>query len=288
MSYQARLGVGDALPVSVGLEFVRETLRKTPAVLATSGIRGTRAHSVERTRQGPSRVAGEIVFQPSPSELDTLLRLITGSTKQADNSFPLTETLPETYVSIDRVARVFTYAGCKVSRARFRGKRGEMFELRIEFEGKTEAIAAAGSLPAVALDLGKPYVFSDATLQVDAVAYAFQEVEIVLDHHLDGSRWLNALDRASLPETDRRVLVRLATPFTSDETALLALGDTPKPVTVTFANGGYQLRFTFPAVQFPAESPTVSRAGEIGLLLPGVARKSGASLEVTITNDSTA
>src|SRR6185369_10952800 len=104
-------------------EFLHESVRATRTILDTSGIRGTRSHAVERTRTGTYSVAGRIVLQPTPEELAHLLPRILGAAASGTN-YAVAETLPDFYLSIDRGAKVFTYAGCKIVKATFFGNEG--------------------------------------------------------------------------------------------------------------------------------------------------------------------
>ena len=71
VGFAAKLGIGTSEPVTEPLEFLSENLRKTGTVLDTNGIRGTRSHSAERTRNGTYTVAvnGNQVFDTSNNAL---------------------------------------------------------------------------------------------------------------------------------------------------------------------------------------------------------------------------
>src|SRR5580765_294215 len=60
-------------------EFVGERLAKIQTIVDTGGIRGTRSHPAERTRDGTYSVRGTIHYHCSKNLLDLLLPRILGS-----------------------------------------------------------------------------------------------------------------------------------------------------------------------------------------------------------------
>src|SRR5438132_14436575 len=59
-------------------EFVSENLAKKLTILETGGIRGTRSHPAERTRDGTYTVQGTVHYHCSRALLDLLLPRILG------------------------------------------------------------------------------------------------------------------------------------------------------------------------------------------------------------------
>src|SRR5216684_4234909 len=82
MGHQSRLSMaaaGTAIgSYSESHEFVGEGLAKKLTILDTAGIRGTRSHPAERTRDGTYAVGGTIQYHGSKSLLDLLLARILG------------------------------------------------------------------------------------------------------------------------------------------------------------------------------------------------------------------
>ena len=291
---QAKLGVGPTSPVTEPLEFLSESLRATKTILDTSGIRGTRSHSSERTRGGTYAVSGSITMNPSPSELNDLLEYIMGGTPTVGTpvgktTFPLGETLPAAFfVTVDRVAKVFTYNLCKIVRATFRASEGSLLEVTIDVEGGTETVANAGTFPALTLGTDAPFVFHDGVLTMQAGARAIKDFELIIDNVADTTRFMNSQTRAEIPIIDRVVTLRCTTAYTSSETALYDQAVAGAAANMTLTNGNYSLNFDIPGVlQVPAATPIVSSKGEILLAMEGVARKSGSSAELSVILDLT-
>jgi len=286
VGFAAKFAIGTADPVDQPLEFLSESLRKTGTVLDTGGIRGTRSHDAARTRNGTYTVAGTVTLNPSPLELDDLLPWILGTNEAAD-VFALADLLQSRFIQFDRVTKVFKYAGVYVNRATFRASEGGFVELSLDLIGQTETVAAAGSFPSLTLNTDPPYVFHDLAFTIGGTTYQSKEIEIVVDNRVV-SRFLNSQTATGVFAIDREVSVRFTLPYSTDEVALYDTGATGAIVNATFTNGGVSCLFSMVNVQFPAEAPIVESKDEIVLALNGIARKSGATLELVVTSDSTA
>lgn len=284
MGHQAKLGMGAASPVTEAFEFLTDNLKLMQTIIDASGIRGTRSRPKERSRESQRTVSGTITMNPNPVELDRLLPRILGAAEVAD-VFSLAETLPEFYVTSDRVTKVLTYNGCKVNRATFRASVGGPLELALEIFGKDESIGAAGTFPAISVDIASPpYILADLALVIGGTAYTCDSIEIVIDNALE-VRYGNSLTPTEINPADRQVALATRVPY-GDAATLYGSGSAGVATTATFTNGAVSCLFTFPALIFPKESPVVDSRGEEWLPINGVARKSGSTPELTVTNDS--
>lgn len=289
MGHQARLSFA-AAGTAIGsytesVEFVAENLQKRLTILETAGIRGTRSHPVERTRDGTCAVGGTIRFHATPALLDLLLPRILGAAESSD-LFALAESLPEFDVLLDRVAKRFVYGGCKVARALLQGRAGGLLELQLELLGKTETVSAT-AFPSIAPPTDPPYVFQDGTLTLSGTSRKMTEFALVIDNRVV-PRFTNSQAATDLSPTDRLVTLDCRTPYTSDEVDLYGQNvGGAGAATLAFVNGGYSTSIAIPKLQFPDHSPTVDGKQEILLQLKGTARKSGSTAELAITHDST-
>ncbi len=289
MGHASQLGLGAASPVDEAYEFVACDVGKTATHVQTEGIRGTRSRIAETVVEGTYSVGGSILMRPTPEQIDKLLPRILGGAESLD-TFPLAETLPEFFLTIDKVAKVYTYAGCKVARASFRSAAGADLELSLEVEGKTEAEAAAGTFPSgLALSAVQPYVHHQAILTLGGTSYEMDNVEIVIDNQLITDRYFNSQTRTALPEGDRTITVSCDLPFSSTETSLYDMAIAGVAGSVVFTNGGKSLTFTFANLKAPAQPLGVrGRNQEIPLRLEMTAYKSGTTDELVVVNDVTA
>jgi hypothetical protein len=290
MGHQSRLSFA-AAGTAVGSyteahEFVSEGLRKSLTILDTSGIRGTRSHPKERTRDGTYTIGGPIRMHATPAMLDLLLPRILGANESTD-VFALAETLPEFDVLIDRVVRRFQYGACKVSRATFRCQAGGLLELDLDIVGKTETVSAT-AFPTITAPTDAPYVFADAVCTLSGSARIVTQWELTIDNAID-ARFSNSQTATSLNATDRIVTCNLTVPYTTDEVALYGINTgSAAAATFVFTNGGYSTTFAIANLQIPDNSPTVESRGEILLQLSGTAKKSSTTNELIVTHDSTA
>ncbi len=249
-------------------------LGKHGTVLAADGIRGTRAHPVERTVAGPYTVSGAINWEPGPTTLTNLWPFILGT------SGALTETLATFAVVIDRIAQVHTFNTCKVDRAVFKGTQGQLIDMTLDIEGESEALSGSVS-GTPTLDV--PFLFNSATLSIGGTAYQFREFSLTVDNHLKKDRFMNSLTRTDLPELDRTVSLSLSLPYTTDDIAIYDANATSAAVVLTWLSGATTVTLTMAAVQFPTEPPSTPGRDEILLPQNGIARKTGSTLELVIS-----
>lgn len=270
--------------------FKSDTLRKTGPVLASDVILGTRAARVESTRQGPYTVTGTLTTDWSPLFADAWLPRILGANESAD-AFATAETLPDFDILCDRVGGVFTYFGCKVARATWRGRQGGLIECALDIIGKTESTGA--SPPSVSLGTAAgnyPYQFADATVTIEGSARNVFDWELVVDNVLKGEAY-NSLTAQHILEQGRIVTFTTNTEFTSSEMSALygQDADSPAAVVLTMTRGSMSCVATGGRWSPTIQSPVVDGAvGEYKLPLSGVIRGIAGGADIAFTNDSTA
>jgi hypothetical protein len=290
MGHQSRLSMA-AAGTAIGsyteaYEFRTEGLRAAREIVETSGIRGTRSMPIERTRDGTVRINGTIAFHATPAMLDLLLPRIMGSAEVAD-LFAVAETLPEFDVLIERVAKRFVYAGCKVARATFRATAGGALELDLEVTGKSETVSAT-AFPSITAPTDPPYIWSDAVCTVEGSARVVTRWELSIDNQLN-ARFSNSNTATDIHTQGRVVTVSMTVPYTSDEVDLYGINSSgASGATFVLTNGGRSITFTIGALAVGDSSPVVSGPGEILLEMSGIAKSSGSTKELSITSDSTA
>ena len=183
MGHQAKLGTknettyGTAVTVDEGFVFTSENIVKRGVIVERTGLRGTRSHQSDDTRVGPYTVGGRLVLEPTPEDLAVWLPRILGA-EAAGTTYDLAETLPSFTLSIDRVAKVFTYAGCKVDRATFQGSQGGLLRLTLDLVAQSENVAAAGTFPSLSPSTAPPYIFSDLALTLAATSREVKQFEL--------------------------------------------------------------------------------------------------------------
>jgi hypothetical protein len=273
-------------------EFVSEDIQATRQVLDTGGIRGSRSMPKERARTGIRAVQGTITLHPSPADLDKWLPRILGADESAD-TFELGDTFTDFGILIDRDTDIHEYNWCKVTRADFRSQPNGFLEMTLTIIGRDETLSVAAPAPAPTLSTASnaaPYVFHDCSGNAQLPSGTSREIfdiAISIDNFMD-ARFVNAVTATSVCPTDRLVTISTTTPYDSDESDLFRQTDDHGPAFVKFTNGNMSLRFDFASIQGPDQTPIVGGKTEIVLRNDWVARSSAATLELVVTNDSTA
>jgi hypothetical protein len=277
--------------------FVSESIAKRGVIVERSGLRGTRSRVADDTRVGPYTAGGLLVLEPTPEDLAIWLPRILGGTPSGGSptTYPLAETLPSFTLAIDRVAKVFTYGGCKVNRAIVSGVQGGLLRLALDIVAQSESVGAAGTFPALSPGATQPYIFSDLALTLAATAREVRQFAVTIDNALVTDRFMNSLTIVNAPEGDRTIGVATTHAWAPANTDLYAqaLAGAAGTLELTNALGGsppsgYQTTFSFATLQTPDRSPSVAGRQEVFLNLEMMARKVGGTAELVVTHDSTA
>jgi hypothetical protein len=283
--FASSLGIDSANPVAKGFEFDSASLTKNATIIDSSGLRGSRSHRSERTRAGNYTIQGTIELTPSPEDLALLLPWVLGAAASG-TTYALADSLVDRYVTIDKVAKVYTYAGVQVNKATFHGAEGQAMKLTLDLVGKSESEANAGSFPGVTYSNTAPFMFSDSVLSLVGAARDVKQWTVTIDNSLD-TAFYNSVTATRITPRDRVVSFDCTNPFTATETDLYNQAVAGSAATLTLTNGGYSLSFAFAALQVPARGPSINGRQEIPLVLSGIARMSGGTKELVVTLDST-
>lgn len=292
MGHQARLAHDTATPFdgsSNWFDFVSHTLGKKSTIMDTNSIMGTRSHNVERTRAGLDDVSGQIVLYPSPESLDYWIPHILGAAEGASDVFSLAETLITFYILADNVDDVYLFSDCYINTATFRGTTGSNFvELTLDIIAKTRTNGQSwpAALTSAGIPTGsnsRPYVFTDGVLTLQSGAREFTDFELILDNALNVD-FRNSTTATDIDPGDRVVTLNANVPAISDNSALVDQANDGAAGTLVFTNGSFSTTFTFGALQSPQNDPAISGKGPIPYNLSMVARKTGSTDELEITN----
>ena len=280
-----QFGLDSSNPVTKRLDFMSENLVMREIPIDSNGVRGTRSPNVDRVRMGLRYVGGTINLQPNPVETGLLLEWIMGASPSGSGpvTYALADTLPSRYVTVDRVAKVFTYAGCKVDKATFRCNQGQALEISLDVVGTTETVGNSGTFPSLSIDTSAgPWIFSDMAISLNSSTLTVRECEIVVDNVIDRERFFNSNTLTTVETLDRNVFFRTMVPY-GDWTSLYgASGAGGLDCVATFTNGVYILTMTFGKVVIPRTTPMIPGRREVMLPLEGKAYKTGSTRELSI------
>ena len=259
------------------------TLGLSEQFIDTNGMRGTRSHGSERVRRGTRRVDGTLTLAPTPVELAVLLPVIFGAVASG-TSYPLGE--PATLFNLFGVrdGTVYTYSDCAVESATFTAAEGGPLQLSMTVVGKDEA--ASGSMGAAAVDTTtQPFVLHDAVVSVAGSAREVSAFELTVRNTLE-VKYRNSATPTQIKATDRAVTLSLPISL-GDGSALYGSALAGVAATITLTNGAVSLLFSMAAVQAPKGPLPFGQRGILDFPWAGVARKTGSTLELVTTLDST-
>ena len=270
-------------------DFLYESMQKTPRIIGGTGIRGTREQSQERTQYGAYTVGGRIAMNIDKLMLDLWLPRILGANESVD-VFALAESLPSFGVLIDRVTQTFEYKDCVVDKAIIHGKAGpgngdpDLLELILEIVGKDEATGT--SYPSLTLSTdsdSRPYVHHQGVFTFASAAREIKEFWLLIDNHIQ-PRWVNSQTATALCPRDRSIVFRGIAPYDSGSSNLYAQAITGAAGTIVWTGSGVTLTFTFGCLQAPIQSPVVRGKTEIDMEINLIARKTGSTASLSVTN----
>lgn len=247
---------------SQGFEFVSCGLKETETHVRSSGIRGSRSRNQGRVRIVQKRVGGQIIMEPTASELDFLLPYMLGGATSLGVT-DVADTLTALNISLDAVSKVFTWSGCKIGKWVLSGSAGQPIRLALDIEGLSETVGNAGSYPAITLDETNFFVLADCSITLDSVSRKFRAFALTMDNLLDAGRYNNSLTRAQIASMDRMVQLTLDTPYTSDNTDLKDAAIAGAAGSLVIADGTDTYTFAFGNCKIPSDGPTVQGKSEI-------------------------
>lgn len=280
-----RLGIGAASPVDKRLEFVTEALILDESVFDGSGIRGSRSHDIARQRLSLQRVFGPIRLQPNAVELSYILEWILGGSPTGSGTvtYPLANTLPTKYVTIDRGSYVYTIDGAAIDSATFRGSPGEPLTVDLNILGKSVTPASAGTFPAISFnDANGPFMHHDLVATINSSAASIAEIQIMINNYLDRDRFFNSRTLVSAVARDRQITGNIVIPHEA-VTTFYGAGGSGVAVVGTWTNGGAVLTMTMPKFLYPKKDAQIQGRQEIMLPINGTANANGATPELTTT-----
>lgn len=256
------VGIGTANPVTKQLQNVNCSIGRRGTHITKDGARGSREMRDTTAGDGPYTVGGGLSVQPADDEWDTLLPLINGGTRSGTGAggdpylYPLADSLPEFYVTKELIAKVPTWAGCKVNRAVMRSSAGSpVLTCEMDVQGKTETLGAAASFPAISATLttDQPFLHQQLVCTLNSVAVLVDDVVLTVDNMLNLDRFLNSQTRTNLPEQGRLITVEMSNPYNVTDVALYNIAVAGISGSLVYTNGSRVLTFSFTNLKAPPD-----------------------------------
>lgn len=288
MWWKTPVGIGTADPVDKQLEHMGCSIGKSGTHVPSHGVRGSRSHIAESVNDGPYSVGGGLRLEPRPDDLDDLLPWIMGATFSG-STITIGDTLTDRFVTVDKVAKVYTYAGCRVNTATFRSAAGQNLALELDVQGKTETEGNAGTFPAISASLSnlQPYIHHQGVLTLDSTAREFDNAVLTIDNALILDRFFNSQTRIELPSDDLTVSLEIDNPFTATDIALYNLAVAGIAGSLVYTNGARSVTFSFANLKAPAQIIAAAQRGETIHRIPFTGYRTSSTACLVITNDLT-
>lgn len=288
MGWASLLGIHTADPVTRQFEALSCGIGKQGALVESVGMRGSRSHIAESVNDGPYTVGGPIVIEPRPDDLTLLLPWIMGSTFSG-TTIITGDTLTDRFVTVDKIVKVYTYAGCRVNTAKFSSSAGQNLRLELDVQGTTETEANAGTFPAISGTLSalQPYIHHQGVITLDSTVRPIDNLSLTINNNLILDRFLGSQTRTELPSGDLVVTLEMDNPFTADDLGLYDLAVAGITGSVVYTNGTVSCSFSFANLKAPAQVIAAARQGEIIHRIPFMCFRTAATALLTIVNDST-
>jgi hypothetical protein len=251
------------------------------------GIFGSRGKPSENVREGTRVATGQIVMEPGPLWLQTILKLAMGAFSAPNAT--LEETVPTFTFVADRVTKVFTYANAKVNKLELRASRGQPLRATLDIVAPDESVGAAGSGSFGAISTQQPLMLHDCAATLLGVgSRVVDDVIITIENNLLTEDYFNSQTLVHIPEGMRKITLACRTPWDATHSDLYNPTVAGIAAVLAFTNGTIGSTFTFGKWQIPPETPQVTgRDGEIYLQIAGDVRKDGSTKELAVAIDNT-
>ena len=219
-----------------------------------------------RVSQGQLMLDMTIRLRPTPLELTELLPLMGFALDSG--VWKLEEDIDEFTVIIDRVAKVHTYATCKVNQFVLWGQVGQPVNLDLQIIGTSLTEGNAGTFSATAMVTDAPYPFSGGTLTLKSSTRVFDRFQLASQHFLE-RQFENSLTANCIDMTRRETTLATSLPYISGNTALLTTpmltGTDGAAATLAFARGGQSTSIAFTHALPLARMPSIMNKQAIRL-----------------------
>jgi len=298
--YKGQLGLGKETTPGEAVEpthffaFSSESFRSEIERAESEGITGSRGRSKLRSVQTVKRPGGGFTVEGVKAEdLPLLLELALGTAPAggSEGSVVLAETLGSFTVEVDKVAKVMTYAGCKMGLLRLSSAYSNQL-LRLEVDqvvAMTEAVSGGPATSGSYLNSQRPLVHRDSTLLVDESELNVEEVSVEIENTLDDALFRNSQTRLAVPEMDRRLSGRITVSWNADSAAAFAkfTGGETAALALSYTDGTHGVQIALPYCYFTGETPQIGSREVMTLALPFEAKDSadgaGDAVEMVIS-----
>ncbi|WP_417744843.1 phage tail tube protein [Rosistilla oblonga] len=241
------------------LSLTRFGLQRLPEHEGDDGINDSPFQQSEANREIRARIAGSIEGAPRPEELRYYLPLIFGGAWSTDQLKPDCACKAAVFGHKGRF-KTHYFGGCQVSQATFSSSSGNnKLRLSMDLVGKTFTTEDLEDWPSLSLSDQQPFVHKDSVFTIGGDTFKLDDFSLNVNNNVNTDLFYNSATPYEMPTGDQVYTLTHTSPFdTSTEEALLDIGEDSAAVVLTYTNGVYMLKFTFPAMQSPIPTPVVN------------------------------
>lgn len=281
---KCKMGIGATSTVDLPLNFDSEDVKVAQEWSADSGCVGTTQEYAEHARIVSKKGGGTINLDATPYNLRYLLPCVLGGVPSG-TSYPLAETVPERYLTIDRGFKVFTYFG-KFSKMVLKFSPGQKVKMSVDFKAYSVTEDVAGSFPSLSIPTDPPYVCSDAALTLVGSARVMRDGELTIDRAIDEIQ-ANDLGPDALLETALKVMLTCTNPWNEDHSDILESDGAAGSIVMT--NDGLSASFSIAKLLCDRADPTASggKKSPVPMKLNLEGKRTASTAILVVTNDHT-
>lgn len=260
---------GTSVTPTKRLDIISESLKENVSIDQTDRLRGhlQKQHGVIQAVR--KDVQGMLEMPVRPTELDVISKAIMGGTKDS-NYYPYAETAESLTVEVDRVAKVYTYAGCHVKTAKFSASSGSILRLALELLGMTCVEGAAASGTDLDYGLEAPFLMSHLAILLDSGSVEGHDIELTIDRQPEEEHFGNSLTRTSAASTGFVVTGQVTLDYNTTNVAVRTklISKATATLKATFTNGSYIFELECPKIVYTGEETTGDGADARRIVLP--------------------
>ena len=261
---------GTAVPATVKLEILSETLSTKATKAEDFGIRGSLQRYKDNSQVTRQDHSGEIVMLCRHGDIDFLSSVIFGDADGVYAQEPKTMTL-----EIQRGAVVYEYVGVKVDDWSLSLTSGEAIKMTLNVVAYTRTTSALTA--GLSYEADVPMTMDAATLSVGGTAREFHSATFGVRRGLDQDHFVNSLERTSAVSTEFTPYGSAELDFSTANNDIVAICEADATVVIIalVSDGTNSVTMTMANCAVTGDQPTTSDMGVLKFPIEYTALQSG-------------
>jgi hypothetical protein len=249
----------------IGVAFNECSLVGQRTVGIHQGHRGTRQRASCRARTLTDKSGGNISGNFGVQEIDWFLTRTLGHT--GASPYIPTETIPNWYALLDKVAAIYQYNKLRITSLEISGQESQYLNWNVACVGELEEVFGSTYPTSPVPECGTAFVLADCALNYASTAYKIQSFSLSIDNALDPNQYENSLTPTRFESQDQIVQLSVQTAFRSDTSALYDAALAGGEASLVISDGTTSYSFNFGNLKWMSGGPTVPGRGRINQAL---------------------